>query len=78
LACYETNGIQLLLNRLVLKIDRFNRVVVADDGTQAPYDRLLMATGSRPFILPIPGNTLQGVIGYRDIGHTRQMIDTAV
>ncbi|ELP99958.1 FAD-dependent pyridine nucleotide-disulfide oxidoreductase [Pseudomonas syringae BRIP34876] len=75
---YERNGIQLLLNRRVVKIDRIKRLVIADDGTQAHYDRLLIATGSRPFILPIPGNTLNGVIGYRDIGHTRQMIDTAV
>ncbi|QQQ48676.1 NAD(P)/FAD-dependent oxidoreductase [Pseudomonas syringae] len=75
---YERNGIQLLLNRRVVKIDRIKRLVIADDGTQAHYDRLLIATGSRPFILPIPGNTLNGVIGYRDIGHTQQMIDTAV
>ncbi|MCR8721941.1 FAD-dependent oxidoreductase, partial [Pseudomonas syringae] len=78
LAWYESNGIQLLLNRRVVKIDRIKRLVIADDGTQAHYDRLLIATGSRPFILPIPGNALDGVIGYRDIGHTRQMIDTAV
>ncbi len=75
---YERNGIQLLLNRRVVKIDRIKRLVIADDGTQAHYDRLLIATGSRPFILPIPGNTLNGVIGYRDIGHTRQMINAAV
>ncbi|KPW98109.1 Nitrite reductase large subunit, partial [Pseudomonas syringae pv. cerasicola] len=78
LAWYESNSIQLLLNRRVVKIDRIKRVVIADDGTQASYDRLLIATGSRPFILPVPGNTLEGVIGYRDIGHTRQMIDAAV
>ena len=77
LAWYENNGIQLLLNRRVVRIDRIKRLVIADDGTQAHYDRLLSATGSSPFILPIPGNTLGGVIGYRDIGHTREMIDTA-
>lgn len=77
LAWYESNGIQLLLNRRVVKIDRVRRLVIADDGTQAHYDRLLIATGSSPFMLPVPGNDLQGVIGYRDISHTRQMIDTA-
>ncbi len=77
LAWYENNGIQLLLNRRVVRIDRIKRLVIADDGTQAHYDRLLIATGSSPFILPIPGNTLESVIGYRDIGHTRKMIDTA-
>ncbi|RRV05205.1 NAD(P)/FAD-dependent oxidoreductase [Pseudomonas sp. v388] len=74
---YERQGIDLRLNRRVVKIDRARRLVIADDGTQARYDRLLIATGSSPFILPIPGNDLEGVIGYRDISHTRQMIDTA-
>jgi len=74
---YLDNNIQLLLNRRVVKIDRIKRLVIADDGTQAPYDRLLIATGSTPFIPPIPGHTLDGVIGYRDIADTRTMIHTA-
>ncbi|WP_459720980.1 FAD-dependent oxidoreductase, partial [Paraburkholderia sp. 2C] len=41
------------------------------------YERLLIATGSTPFILPVPGNTLKGVISYRDIYDTQTMIDTA-
>jgi nitrite reductase (NADH) large subunit len=77
LAWYQRHDIDLRLNRRVVKIDRARRLVIADDGTQARYDRLLIATGSSPFILPIPGNTLEGVIGYRDIAHTRQMIETA-
>lgn len=74
---YQNNGIQLLLNRKVVQIDRIKRRVIAEDGTEAEYDRLLIATGSKPFIPPMPGNTLQGVIGYRDIADTRLMIDTA-
>ncbi|MBX8548372.1 FAD-dependent oxidoreductase [Pseudomonas cichorii] len=74
---YKEHNIQLLLNRRVVKIDRSRRIVTAEDGTQASYDRLLIATGSRPFVLPVPGNTLKGVIGYRDIADTRLMIDTA-
>jgi len=74
---YLDNHIKLLLNRKVVEIDRIKRRVIAEDGTVAEYDRLLIATGSRPFILPIPGNTLQGVIGYRDIADTQVMIDTA-
>lgn len=74
---YQNNGIKLLLNRKVVQIDRIKRRVIAEDGTEAEYDRLLIATGSKPFIPPMPGNTLQGVIGYRDIADTRLMIDTA-
>ena len=74
---YLSHNIKLLLNRSVVKIDRSRRIVTADDGTQAHYDRLLIATGSRPFIPPIPGNTLDGVIGYRDIADTQAMIHAA-
>ena len=77
LSWYLDNHIRLLLNRRVVKIDRARRLVIADDGTQAHYDRLLIATGSTPFIPPIPGHTLDGVIGYRDIADTRTMIHTA-
>jgi nitrite reductase (NADH) large subunit len=51
--------------------------VRAEDGTEEAYDRLLMCTGSNPFILPVPGKDLQGVIAYRDIADTNAMIDTA-
>lgn len=74
---YSENGIRLLLNRKVTRIDRHRRKVYAEDGTEAEYDRLLIATGSNPFILPVPGSRLQGVIGYRDIADTQTMIDTA-
>ena len=74
---YADNGIKLLLGRKVVKIDRKARVVVADDGSEAEYDRLLIATGSNPFILPIPGKDLEGVIGYRDIADTQMMMNTA-
>ncbi|WP_418644060.1 nitrite reductase large subunit NirB [Stutzerimonas kunmingensis] len=74
---YAENGIHLMLNRKVVKIDRVKRRVIADDGSEAVYDRLLIATGSNPFILPIPGKDLQGVIGYRDIADTQVMMETA-
>lgn len=74
---YADNGIKLLLGRKVVKIDRKARRVIADDGSEAEYDRLLIATGSTPFILPVPGKDLDGVIGYRDIADTRAMMDTA-
>lgn len=74
---YAENGITLHLKKKITQIDRLKRVVYAEDGTEAPYDRLLIATGSKPFILPIPGKELPGVISYRDIYDTEQMIEAA-
>ncbi len=74
---YEENGITLHLNKFVNKIDRVKRVVYAEDGTTAEYDRLILATGSNPFILPVPGKDLPGVIGFRDIKDVDSMIDAA-
>jgi nitrite reductase (NADH) large subunit len=74
---YEQNGITLHLGKTVTHIDRARRQVVAADGTIADYDRLLLATGSNPFMLPIPGCDLQGVISYRDIKDTHTMIEAA-
>jgi nitrite reductase (NADH) large subunit len=74
---YEQHGITLHLGKPAARIDRVKRVVQAADGTEAPYDRLLIATGSTPFMLPVPGKDLEGVIGYRDIADTEAMIDAA-
>ena len=74
---YAENNITLYTNARINKIDRKNRVVTAEDGTTAEYDRLLLATGSKPFMLPIAGANLDGVIGYRDIKDTDEMIATA-
>jgi len=74
---YAENNITLYTSARVNKIDRKNRVVYAEDGTSAEYDRLLLATGSKPFMPPIPGKELEGVLGYRDIKDTNDMIDAA-
>ena len=74
---YADHGITLHLNKKVVRIDRTRRLVVAEDGTEAHYDRLLLATGSNPFVLPVPGHALAGVIAYRDIADTNYMIETA-
>ena len=74
---YADNNITLHTGKTVVAVDRVKRVVRADDGTEAPYDRLLLCTGSNPFILPIPGKDLKGVIAYRDIADTNTMIETA-
>jgi nitrite reductase (NADH) large subunit len=77
LSWYAAHGITLHLGKAVARIDRQRRCVVAEDGTTADYDRLLIATGSTPFIPPVPGKDLAGVIAYRDIADTQAMIDAA-
>ena len=77
LAWYAEHNITLHLGKKVVRIDRIKRQVHADDGTVADYDRLLLATGSTPFMLPVPGADLEGVIAYRDIADTQAMIDAA-
>jgi nitrite reductase (NADH) large subunit len=74
---YAKNQIVLRAGRKIVRIDRARRRVVADDGTEEPYDRLLLATGSTPFMLPIPGSDLPGVLAYRDIADTETMIEAA-
>jgi nitrite reductase (NADH) large subunit len=77
LSWYEENHITLHLGKKVVNVDRCRRMVMAEDGTEAEYDRLLIATGSNPFILPILGKDLPGVIAYRDIADTNTMIEAA-
>jgi nitrite reductase (NADH) large subunit len=77
LSWYEEHHIRLHLGKPVTRIDRVKRLVHAEDGTVAAYDRLLLATGSSPFILPVPGKDLDGVVAYRDIADTQAMIDAA-
>ena len=74
---YTDNHITLHAGKKVISVDRVKRIVRADDGTEVEYDRLLMCTGSNPFILPIPGKDLDGVIAYRDIADTNAMIDAS-
>jgi nitrite reductase (NADH) large subunit len=74
---YAGHGIDLHLGKKVVEVNRSRRIVRAADGTEAAYDRLLLATGSNPFILPLPGKELEGVIAYRDIADTETMIEAA-
>ncbi|MFM2053089.1 MAG: hypothetical protein RL456_1126, partial [Pseudomonadota bacterium] len=81
LSWYAENGITLHVGARVTEIHRGRRVVTATtlsgETVTAEYDRLILATGSNPFILPVPGKDLDGVIAYRDIADTNTMIETA-
>ena len=74
---YEENRITLHSADPVIKIDRINQKVITESGMQTDYDRLLLATGSNPFIIPIPGADKQGVIGFRDIADVETMLASA-
>ncbi|MDN5850466.1 MAG: FAD-dependent oxidoreductase, partial [Nitrococcus sp.] len=71
---YAENGITLHTGREVIEIDRWQRRVIAADGSSAPYDRLLLATGSDPIVIPVPGKDLPGVLSYRDIHDVQAML----
>lgn len=73
-AWYERNGIELITGEAVTAIDRENRVVTGANGTMRPYDVLLLATGSNPVIIPLPGHKLPGVIGFRDFADVETML----
>jgi nitrite reductase (NADH) large subunit len=77
LSWYEENSVRLHMGSPVVDINRSQRIVRAADGRSESYDRLLLATGSKPFMLPVPGRDLQGVIAYRDIADTHTMIEAA-
>ena len=64
---YVDNQITFHKGKRVSKIDRIAKKVIAEDGTEAAYDRLLIATGSTSFMLPLKGVDKEGVIGFRDI-----------
>jgi nitrite reductase (NADH) large subunit len=78
---YRDNHITLHAGWRVTSVDRVKRVVHAENAggevLSTEYDRLLLCTGSNPFMLPIPGKDLQGVIAYRDIADTNAMIEAA-
>ncbi|MFC7681878.1 nitrite reductase large subunit NirB [Paenibacillus sp. GCM10028914] len=74
---YKENNITLHVGTTVTKIDEENKVVVANNGLTVPYDRVIIATGSNPFILPVPGSDKEGVVGFRDIADCNQMLEAA-
>ncbi len=74
---YAGHGITLRAGCRITRIDRARRMVIGTDGSETPYDRLLLATGSDPVRLPLPGADLDGVLSYRDIADVERMIAAA-
>jgi len=71
---YEENGVTTRFGEKVVNIDRVSQTVTTDNGDVLAYDKLIIATGSNPFIIPLPGHDLDGVIAYRDLEDTNAMI----
>jgi nitrite reductase (NADH) large subunit len=74
---YAGHDITLHKGKKVVEIDRRQRRVLAEGGTTASYDRLLLATGSNPFLLPVPGKDLPGVVAFRDLWDVEVMLTAA-
>ncbi|SOD96320.1 nitrite reductase large subunit NirB [Caenispirillum bisanense] len=74
---YDANGITLHAGDPVVRIDRLRRQVVARSGLAVPYDRLIVATGSSPIVIPVPGATLPGVVTFRDVDDVDAMLDAS-
>ena len=74
---YEKNHITLYKGKKVVDVRRGRRMVITADGTEVGYDRLLLATGSNPFIVPVPGHELPGVVSFRDIHDVNAMLEAS-
>ncbi|NEW05825.1 NAD(P)/FAD-dependent oxidoreductase [Paenibacillus sp. SYP-B3998] len=74
---YEQNGIQLLTGVEATRIDLSTKRVQMSDGQFRPYDKLIIATGSNPAMLPIPGVDKDGIVSFRDMQDCQRMTDAA-
>jgi nitrite reductase (NADH) large subunit len=76
-AWYADNAITLHSGRAVVRIDRMRKVVEAEGGLLCPYDKLILACGSDPVRLPLPGAGLDGVVTFRDLDDVEKMVAAA-
>ncbi len=74
---YRQQGISLHAGDPAVTIDRARSVVRAASGFEAPFDRLVLATGSDPIVLPVPGVDLDGVVTFRDLQDVDTMVEAA-
>ena len=77
LGWYQEQGVTLHAGDPAVGIDRGRRRVTSQSGLEVTYDRLLLATGSTPVRLPIPGRELPGVITFRDLEDVEAMLAAA-
>ncbi|GLQ33981.1 hypothetical protein GCM10007939_02640 [Amylibacter marinus] len=75
-AWYEDRGITTYFGEPVLEIDQAAKFIRSASNC-APYDKLVIATGSAPVMIPFPGINLEGVLPYRDLDNVNLMLDVA-
>ena len=74
---YAEHGITLHKSSSISNIDREAQIVISYNGIETSYDKLVIATGSNPFIIPLPGHDLEGVLTYRDLDDVEKMIEVS-
>ncbi|MEW9672893.1 nitrite reductase large subunit NirB [Ammoniphilus sp. 3BR4] len=74
---YQKHDINLLTGETVIKIDTKRQIVYTNRQRNVTYDELILATGSLPFMLPLPGADKEGVTAFRDIKDCQKMIETS-
>ena len=74
---YDEHDITLVSGDPVRTIDRERNAVIAASGRTEQYDKLLIATGSDPFIIPVDGHDLTGVVTFRDLDDVDRMLTAA-
>jgi len=62
---YDQNGVKLMLCRRAVALDSHNKMVTDSQGETHRFNRLLLATGGNPQVLPVPGGDIQGICYYR-------------
>ncbi len=70
---YTLNKINLITGQAVIKIDTVKRLVSLVGGAAIPFDKLIIAAGSRPFVPPVPGVDLHGVFVFRTVDDCRSI-----
>ena len=76
-AWYEENGIELIVDDPATALDAAGKIVITRSGQRIEYDKLLLATGSKPVAPPIPGLDLPGVCTFRSIQDVETMVEAA-
>ena len=74
---YRRHGITLRLGVRIVDVDANEKIVTGNDGSRTPYDTLLLATGSSPWVPPVAGVDKDGVFAFRTLDDTRALLDRA-